>query len=194
MTTALRRVSAPAVEPVTLAEAKLHLRVDSSTEDDLISALISSAVSYLDGEGELGRAMITQTWAQYETQAPGWPRLRMGPFQELVSVEYYDDDGVLQEATLADFETWLQGDFVICKPKEDREWPTADVRQDAIKITYRAGYGDTADDVPQGVRQAILMLVAHWYENRMAAAETALAELPLGVSVLIGNERVGWYG
>lgn len=194
MTTAIRRVTAPSVSPVSLTEAKAHLRVDSDHEDMLIQRYIDAAVSHIDGEGTLGRAMITQDWAQWETQAPGWPRLQMGPFQSLVSIEYYDADSTLQTATLADFETRLDGDFVVCKPKEDRAWPNAETRRDAIKITYRAGYGDAATDVPEGLRHAIFLLLSHWYENRVAVDERKLMPIPYGVDALINNERVAWYG
>lgn len=195
MTAALVRTVAPAVLPVSISEVKAQARIDFADDDLFVSSLVSAAVSYLDGQGELGRAMITQTWAQYESQAPGWVRLRMGPFQALQSVEYWDKDGVLQTATLDDFETRLHNDFVICKPKENREWPTADTRQDAIKITYTAGFGDAPSDVPMGIRHAIMMLAAHWYENREAVALGTIAtDLPMGVEALIANERVGWYG
>lgn len=188
------RVTAPASEPITLAEAKAHLRVDASDEDTLISSLISAAVSHLDATGSLGRAMITQTWAEWVSASPGYVRLPIGPFQSLTSVEYYDSDNAIQTATLSDFETWLDGDFVRVKPKEGSLWPTAFSRPDAIKITYVAGFGDDATDVPQGIRQAILLLVGHWYENRMAVSEARLTEVPIAVEALIGNERVGWYG
>ncbi len=194
MTAALRLVSGPAAMPVEINEVKAQARIDFADDDALIDGLIRAAVSHIDGQGELGRAMITQTWAQHESQAPGWVRLRMGPFQALQAVEYWDKDGVLQAASVDDFETRLHNDFVILKPKENREWPTADTRQDAIKITYTAGYGDAASDVPAGIRQAILMLVTHWYENRAATTEARLAMVPLGVEALLANERVGWYG
>lgn len=194
MTTAIRRVSGPATTPVTLAEVKAHCRVDAADDDDYLTALIGVAVSFLDAEGELGRAMITQTWAQYETQSPGWPRLKVGPFQALVSVEYYDASGTLQTATLGDFDTRLDGDFVLIRPKDNREWPAADSRADAIKITYTAGYGDAGADVPDGIRHAILMLVAHWYENRVAVAPASMMPVPFAVAALLNNERVGWYG
>lgn len=170
------------------------MRVSHADEDAYITTLIGAAVSHIDGQGALGRAMITQTWAQYVPQAPGWVRLTMTPFQALTSVKYYDEAGALQTATLDDFEAWLDGDFVRVKPKEDREWPTADVRPDAIVITYTAGFGDTAADVPAGLRHAILMLVSHWYENREAASETKLNDVPMAVDALIGNQRVAWYG
>lgn len=190
----LQRTSAPAVAPVSLVDAKLHLRVDNTAEDDLITALIEAAVSHLDAQGVLGRAVITQSWAQWVGQSPGNVRLLVGPFQSLTSVEYYDADNALQTATLSEFETRLDGDFVIVKPKSGFAWPGAYSRDDAIKITYVAGYGDAGSDVPQSIRQAILLLVGHWYENRTAVSEASLKEVPLAVDALIGIERVGWYG
>lgn len=190
----IRRTIAPATTPVSLAEVKDHLRVTSSDEDTYLEGLIAAAVSHVDAEGELGRAMITQTWAQWVSQAPGWVQLRIGPFQALVSVQYYDATGTLQTATLSDFETWLDGDFVICKPKDGFNWPEADDRPDAIKITYRAGFGDTAASVPAGVRHALLILIEHWYQHRGAVTSEGVSDLPLAFDALIGNERVGWYG
>ena len=194
MTAALLLAAAPAVDPVSVTEAKAHCRVDVTDDDTLIGGLIAAAVAHIDARGVLGRAMVTQDWAQWECQAPGNVRLHMGPFQSLVSVEYYDTDGALQTATLTDFETRLSGDFVVCQPKSGFTWPAAQTRDDAIKITYRAGFGDAGSDVPQSLRQAVLMLVAHWYENREAVAETKFEEVPLAVAALIGAERVGWYG
>ena len=193
MTTALVRAAAPAADPVTLAEAKAHCRVDFTDHDGEIGGFISAAVAHIDALGTLGRAMVTQDWAQWEPQSPGWVRLDLGPFQSLQSVEYYDAAGVLQSATLSDFETRLQGDYVVCKPKDNAAWPNADARADAIKITYRVGYGDAAD-VPVNIKQAILMLVAHWYENREASSEGKLMAVPMGVDYLLSTERVSWYG
>lgn len=187
-------VSAPAATPISATEAKAHLRVDHSDEDTLISSLIDAAVAYLDARGVLGRAMVTQSWAEWVSNAPGHVRLTVGPFQSLTSVEYYDTDNALQTATLGNFETWLDGDFVRVKPKSGQSWPNAYSRPDAIKITYVAGFGDAGSDVPQGIRQALLLLVGHWYENRIAASDAKLQEIPLAVDALIGAERVGWYG
>jgi uncharacterized phiE125 gp8 family phage protein len=191
--TAIRRTVAPTEDPITLTEAKAHLRVLHSDDDTYIAGLVSAAVALVDGEGMLGRAMVTQTWAQWVDQAPGWVRLTMGPFIALTSVQYYDDTGTLQTATLADYETRLHGDFVICKPKEGYEWPSADAREDAIKITYTAGFG-AASAVPAGLKHALLMLVAHWYANREASSAEPLKDVPMAVEHLIGAERVTWYG
>lgn len=188
------RTTAPAVEPVSIAEAKAHLRVDSTDEDTLIEGLVAAAVSHLDGQGVLGRAMITQSWATWVRNSPGVVTLPVGPFQSLTSVEYYDSENALQTSDVANYEVRLAGDFVTVQPKSGFAWPGAYSRPDAIKITYVAGYGDAASDVPQSIRQAILLLVGHWYENREAVTEGAFKELPMAVDALIGVERVGWYG
>jgi len=192
--TAIRRTVAPSVTPISLAEVKAHMRVSGADDDTVITGMIGAAVAMVDGEGTLGRAMITQTWAQWVSQSPGWVRLSMSPFQALVSVEFYDAAGALQTATLDHFETRLHGDFVICKPKEDREWPTADTRQDAIKITYRAGFGDAGTDVPDGIRHALLMIIGNFYENRESVSATSFVPVPMAVEMLLNNERVGWAG
>lgn len=189
-----QRTQGPSVDPITLAEAKAHLRVDSTDEDALISALIAAAVAHFDGTGVLGRAMITQTWEQSFQYTRTWERLVVGPFQSLVSVEYYDAGNVLQTATLEDFETRVDGDHVLIGPKVNAAWPSIYSRPDAVTVTYVAGYGDAADDVPASVRQAILLTVAHWYENREAVSELPLKPVPMAVDALIGVERVGWYG
>lgn len=190
----LRRTVAPSVEPVSLAEAKAHLRVDGTEEDALIASLISAAVEHFDGEGSLGRAMVSQTWAQYFKPTPYRPRLDKTPFIALVSVEYYDRDNALQTDTLSNYETWIDGDYVICKPKEGFDWPDAYDRPDAIKISYTAGYGANASDVPAGLKQAILLTVGHWYEQRASISEATFKEVPMTAEALVNNYRVAWYG
>lgn len=192
--TAIERVTGPAIAPVTVLEANQHCRIDEAHENDLIEALIGAAVDFLDGDGALGRAMITQTWAQWVAQSPGDVRLLMGPFIALTSVEYYDAAGVLQVAPLADYQVWKTGDFVTIRPIDGASWPSAQVRPDAIKITYTAGFGPAASDVPQGIRHAILLMVAHWHQNRAASTTDRLRDLPFAVNALIDRHRVGWYG
>lgn len=182
----------PSELPVTLSEAKAHLRVDSSAEDSYIQGLVAAAVSYTDGKGTLGRAIVTQTWAQWVGSSPGVVRLDMGPFQAVAEISYYDSENVLQAANVADFDVMLSGDFVSIKPKSGRSWPDAYSRPDAIGIKYTAGVA--VAEVPEGIKHAILMLVDHWYQNRAVASEVSLKDVPFAYEALIGNERVGWYG
>lgn len=192
--TAIERITAPVNKPISLDEAKVQARVDHDDDEALIQSLIDTAVDLLDGEGVLGRAMITQTWAQWVSQSPGTVTLRMGPFIALTALEYYDADGVLQTGDPSDLEVRKRGDFVTVAPKDGFAWPGAQSRPDAIKISYTAGFGTTAGSVPQGIRHAMLMLVAHWYQNREAIAAGSMSDVPMAVEALINRHRVGWYG
>ena len=189
----LELVTGPATASLTLAEVKAHLRIDADDEDTLLTNLIHTAEAHVDGLGDLGRAMITQSWAQYVDQNPGWVKLSMTPVQSLTSVEYYDSDGALQTATVGDFELWRDGDFMWCKPKDNAQWPQADTRPDAIKITYVAGYGDAASDIPESVRTAMLMLIGHLYEHREAVTEAKVMTTPMAYEMLMNNQRLRWY-
>ena len=91
----LKRIAAPAAEPVSLATAKAHLRVTHTAEDALIPLYISAAVSKLDGkDGLLGRAMITQDWQLSLDSCPcdGAIELPLPPLQEVTFVKYFDSD------------------------------------------------------------------------------------------------------
>ena len=194
VTTALRRVTAPAVMPITLDDVRAQLRIDGTADDTYLTSLIERAVAHVDAQGSLGRAMITQTWAQWVPQQTGYVRILMGPFQSLDAIHYYDEAGTLQAADVNDFDVMLYNDFVQIRPKDNAEWPTTDDRLDAIRITHTVGFGDAASDVPAGIRHALLMLVAHWYEHRVAVSDASMFVTPMAVDALLDNERVSWYG
>lgn len=189
----LRLVTSPLTAPVTLEEAKAQCEVDYDDRNTFITGLIAAAVSLVDGDGTLGRAMVTQTWAKWVGQSPSVVKITMGPFIALTGVLFYDTDGVLQTADIADFETRIAGDFVNIQPKNGNSWPATQSRDDAIKIEFTAGFGD-ASAVPADLKHALLLLVAYWFENREAASELTIKDIPMGVDALIGRHRVGWYG
>lgn len=189
---ALTLVSGPSVEPISLAEAKEHLRVEHGDDDTIIARLISVAVATVDARGELGRAMVSQTWAQ---TGYGWRdrvELTMTPVQSLSAVKYFDTDNVEQTATLSDFR--LIGTALNSYVEPVGSWPQTFDRPDALKLEYVAGWGDSASDVPESLRNALLMLVGHWYENREAYADRPPTAVPMGAMALIGLERASWYG
>lgn len=148
----------PAVEPVLLAEAKAHLRVDGDNEDNLIGALIAAARVAV--ETEIRRVLIAQGWRLI---VEGWPSEGVTlPIQPVLSVEAVraiDVSGAATELTEDDFE-FEAADFSV----------TLDPVAGAVRyeIDFTAGYGSSGLDVPQPLRQAIRLLVTHWYENRSA--------------------------
>ena len=144
----LERAAAPATTPITLVEAKAQMRVETSDDDTLITRLIAAAVAFTDGQGALGKAMITQTWRQWVGNNPSEVQLAMLPAASVTAVKYYDSDGTLQTATLADFEVFGTSTYKYIKPISGKSWPVAQTRSDAVAIEYTTGYGDATTDVP----------------------------------------------
>jgi uncharacterized phiE125 gp8 family phage protein len=190
----LVRVTAPAALPISVAEAKAQMRVEGNDDDTIIERLVNAAVAFVDVQGVLGRAMITQTWGEWLAPNPSTVMLSLGPVQSVSAIKYYDIDGVLQTATLADFNVFGTPNRITITPKTGKAWPTTQTRDDAIEIEYVVGYGSTSASVPQTVRHALLMLVAHWYENRETTQEKQMQDLPYGFMEMMNIERNSWYG
>lgn len=159
------RTVAPASMPVSLAEAKAHLRVDHDDQDDLITAQIKAASAYLDGySGILGRALVTQTWRQdFATFADRLP-LPVSPVIAIVSISYFDVSNVQQtlDAGVYDLFAEARGAYVSLQPGQ--VWPATFNRADAVSITFTAGFG-AATDVPEPIRQAILLIVQRLFDG-----------------------------
>ena len=190
----LVQITGPTVTPISLAEAKGQMKVESSDDDAIIQRLIASAVAFVDAQGALGKAMITQTWGQWLSPNPGTVYLLLGPVQSVSAIKYYDVDGALQTATLADFNVFGTPNRISVSPKSGKAWPVTQTRDDAIKIEYIIGYGASSTSVPETVRHALMMLVAHWYDMRETSTEKQMYDLPYGFTDMIGIERNSFYG
>jgi uncharacterized phiE125 gp8 family phage protein len=188
------RIAGPAMLPVSLAEAKLHLRVDGDDEDMLVESLLDAAVQYLDGwSGILGRCLITQQWAVSMGAWPICPLRLPFPGIRAVTVAYADPAGADQSVDAALFQTYDDARGTIISFRSGFDAPSLqDERADAATISFTAGYGDGPADIPAPLRAAILLLVGHWYQNRELAADANIGELPFAVSALIAPfRRVG---
>lgn len=188
-------VTPPAAEPLTLSEVKAHCRVEHNDDDTLIARLIQTAVDFTDVNGILGKAMISQTWGEWIAPNPSTVLLSLGEVQSVSAIKFYDTDNALQTATLSDFFVLGTKGRTIIRPKPSKAWPTTFDRDDAIKIEYVIGFGGSPSDVPQTVRHALMVLTAHWYENREnSITGTTIKTLPYGFDDLMDYERTSWYG
>jgi len=161
---ALKLITPPASEPVSLDEAKAYLRIDTNDEDALISGLIAAAREYC--ESFQNRAYITQTWELSFDDFPNMPlKLPRPPLVSVESVKVIDTTGA--EITLD------TSDYIVDTDSEPGRiafasgkcWPSVELSPvNAVKIRYTAGYDD-AQKVPQSVKQAMLIYIAHRYEN-----------------------------
>lgn len=198
---ALRLISGPAQEPILLSEAKAHLRVDGTDDDALIMALIVAAREV--AERIRNEALITQTW-NYILDA--WPEgdelvVPKPPLQSVSSITYKDEDG--EEATFSSDNYIVDTDSVPGRVvlASGATWPSESLYPaGAITVQFTAGYGDEPGDVPQHVRQAMLLMIGHWYENRettVADRYRNIQELPMGAEALLWMDRgmpgyAGW--
>jgi uncharacterized phiE125 gp8 family phage protein len=185
------RTVAPSAELISLDEAKLHLHVDHSDDDTLIGSLVAAATKHLDGyQGILQRALCTQTW-KIETDTFADPlRLPVGDLLSLTSVKYYDGLNVQQTLSASVYGVYSDAIGPFVSLKANQVWPVVYDRRDAIEIIWTAGFGTTANQVPQPIRQAVLLMVGHWYAHREAVSETALAEVPMSAKHLIEPFRL----
>ena len=153
----LKRIQPPANEPVTLSEAKQHERIDLNDDDGLVTALIKAARQ--QAEEYTKRSFITQTWELTLDEANGIIELPRPPIQSVTNVTVdgspysnYEVDG--NRIYFPSGVSFLFG---------------------GIKIEYTAGYGDNSEDVPEPIREAILQMVGHFYENRESQEMPVLA-------------------
>lgn len=178
----------PAEEPITLEEAKTHLRVWCDADDDYITALITAARIY--AERFQRRSYITQT---LELRMDGFPcyliDLPRPPAISATSIKYIDSNGDTQTLDAAKYTTDFNSYVARVVPAYNETWPTTRFVIDSVTIEYVAGYGDAAD-VPETIKQAMLLLIGVWYENREAVTDTAMTEIPFTVSALLNMERV----
>lgn len=171
---ALVQTIAPTIEPVTVADVHVHSRVIDSTEDTLIALMISAARQY--AEMFTGRSFITQQWrltldAFATTQNYGLIELDRGIVRSVDSITYTAMDGSTGNlASAANYVADLSALPARLTPRFGQIWPIPLPQIGAVQITYTAGYGDQATDVPEGIRHWILMRVATIFENREGVA------------------------
>lgn len=158
--------SGPSLEPITLAEAKAHLRIDGIADDALIQSLI--VTSRLHVEAALGLALITQSWSWYIDRWPKSQRLALPlrPVQAIAAVRLWRIDGTSVALSPAQF--FLDGQAMPARLVWLGTSPAAEPerRVNGIELAFTAGFGSSAADVPATIRHALLLLVAHWYEHR----------------------------
>jgi uncharacterized phiE125 gp8 family phage protein len=165
----LRRATAPAVEPVTLSEAKAHCRVDTTADDALIQSYITTAREWV--EDYIDRALVTQQLVMrldafpLEIELPRPPMIASGT-ATAVTITYVTGEAG-GTATLSASEYRVDRDSTpgVIRTLYGGSWPSHLLDQNSVTVSWWAGYGDAAS-VPQRVKSAILMCVHELYEKR----------------------------
>lgn len=193
----------PLLEPVSITEAKAHLRIDSDAEDALISALIKAARKKCEEFTE--RSFITQTWDLWMDGFPAkrkqerwWDGTRegaindlletkkdlplfRGPLQSVTTLTTYDtDDSASVFASSKYFVDTISENGRISL-NFGESWPISLRSHNAVNVTYVAGYGDTSSFVPEDIRLAIKMFLNFFYENRGCEDQ----DIPKAIKILL---------
>jgi uncharacterized phiE125 gp8 family phage protein len=180
----LQLVTPPSEEPVSLAEAKLHLRVDVDDDDALIGALITAARQA--AETQTGRQLTTARWKLVLDALPG-PSL-MGvpagasfslpahavllakcPVQSVVAIHYLDMNGEPQVMPSSDYVLDAACEPARVTPVFGKTWPATLPQIGAVGVIFDAGYG-TASAVPEGLKSWIKLRVGSLYGHREEVA------------------------
>lgn len=176
----------PSVEPLSLAEAKAHLRVTHADDDTYISTLINSARSTV--EQFCGIVLLQQNWSVF---LDAWPEqsvfaLPIFPILQIADILIYGEDDVA--ATLDDAHYFLDAASKPCRLvlRQGRSFPAPGRRANGIEIKLNAGFGAAATAVPSQIKQAILIIIADWYASR---GDVDAGELPLSARSLLAPYR-----
>jgi uncharacterized phiE125 gp8 family phage protein len=183
----LVQAASPAIEPVSLDEARTFCRgyTDATGDDALISSLISSARQ--DAEALLQRSLITQGWRLVLDAFPGPSQmgvpygvsysipghavtLERGTVQAVSSITYLGTDGLWATMPPANYVAELSGCPARVTPVFGQIWPITQPQIGSVKVDYTAGFGDTPGDVPFGIRRWILIRVSTIFNNREEVA------------------------
>jgi uncharacterized phiE125 gp8 family phage protein len=192
----LTRLTPPAVEPVTLAEAKHHCRVDTNSDDAYISSLITAArewcEAYCDETYIHTQYVMRLDSFPVEIELPRPPMATSGTVTA-VSITYTIEDQTT--ATLATNQYRVDRDAVpgVIRTLYNGSWPSHLLDYNAVAVTWYGGKGATGAAVSQRVKNAILWLVGYWYEKRMAADGVSMEEIPFGVKSLLDSAKWGAY-
>lgn len=178
----LIRTAAPAIEAVSLADAKLHLNVIDDAQDALITIYIKAARRYV--EAYCGRSLITQEWQLTLDAFPHVIELERGPVQSVDSIIYIDMAGATQTITTParpEYAIDRTGPLYRITPGFGRVWPNTIQDIGVVQVNYTAGYGLTAAYVPEEIIQWMLVRINTAFENREEVAvlqRGTLAALP----------------
>lgn len=197
-------VSPPAQRVLTLDEVKAHLRVQHNAEDELIASLMLAAEQYLDGRnGILGRALVEQ---QYRLYLNGWPsdvhkwrsgfqknnlcKLPFPPLRSVDEIRYIDEAGDEQLLDPAVYSVAHFNYIGVVALSGGQQWPATGIDDSPVRILFTAGYGPSGTDVPRPIRQAMLLMIGHWYQNRSSVDPCDMSEVPLSSQALLQPYQV----
>ena len=189
----LIRITQPAVEPVSLAEAKVQARVDTEADDAYIQALIAVARQYV--EDILDITLLSTVWEVSYDLFPVWAIVLPRPTLQAanITVTYRLGDGATSTKSSA------AGDFRVdtrtvpgrIYPNWSDTWPAVRGDENSVVVNYTAGFGPDGSSVPPLYKHLMMVLVAHWYDTRQIVAPGTYGTIPKTFDTLLAAADLG---
>jgi uncharacterized phiE125 gp8 family phage protein len=191
----LTSLVAPTWEPVSLAEARAHLRVDGEDDDILISGLIAAARGLVEHHCEraipLQNLRLTLDSFTFRPVNPDHVRIELPrpPLVDVTEISYVAPGGATVILDPAAYQI-SRREPALLVPAPGRCWPAVRRQLDAVTIDYSAGWPN-AEAVPAPIKQAMLLLIGQWFENREPVnIGNTVTPLPFTVDALLSRYRV----
>lgn len=180
----------PTVEPVELVDAKLHLRIENehTDEDGLIATHIATAREFC--EGYQNRAYLMQTITMQFDRFPIFIEVPLPPLQSVTSIKYYDTNGDQQTLDSSVYKLDKISEPGKINLAYGASWPVIRGDINGVEVVCVCG-NVSANDVVARVKQAMLLIIGHLYENRELTTPITIKELPFAVNSLLSLDRIG---
>lgn len=173
---------------IELTEVKSHLKVDVDADDSLITNLIKAATSSC--QEYTNRFFLSTELKQYSNSWDGISELFKSPVSSITAIKYYDNlnNQITLDASIYSLNSTIMPSRI--ETKVDQSFPTVTERWDAVEVNYHVGAGDVSD-VDQGIKQAVLLTIGHWYANRETVVVGRIAtEIPMAAKYLLDQYKI----
>ncbi len=197
----IRPVHGTVHEPVSLEEARLHLRLDatgsppSHPDDSLVEAIIIAA--RLSAQKYTGLVIASQTYQLALDAFPeGGISLETWPVSSITSITYVDEAGATQTLAATEYELDTFVVPAMAQLKYQKSWPKTRAQHNAVIVTFVAGFTNNQvspndNPTPESIKQAMLLTIGHLYANREAInVGNIVTEVPLGATYLLTQYRI----
>ena len=183
----VQRTKAPVADVVTVDEVKEQSRIDNNAEDALVNRLIKAAVESIEGDYGMGLALAEQEWELKLDRFPHIIEVPIYPVKAIDAIEYMDQDGATETLDPSRYRVDLVSNPARITREYNEVWPLTRRVTNAVTIKFTAGF----QSIPEDLRHAIILMVAHWYEHREpVVVGTTAAEVPMSAQSLLNRYRV----
>jgi len=178
-----QRITQPSTEPVTLADVKAQLNIKDTTQDAVITRRIKEAREYI--EEYLQRSLMLASWRVILDEFPPEIELPYAPVSAIISVKYVDTSGVQHTMSNTEYVLDNYSEPAWLVPYYGTSWPATLDAYNVVEVVYSAGYA-SADEVPQPIKEAIMLLVGHWmnFQGNIESG-SVITRVPLAVEQLV---------